>query len=211
MRRVEIIVPKRNFDDVMLYLREQNTIELLDVKEMIKGYGGGVTPTPLSDQLYRLTTLESKINSVITALGISGARAKPVSVERSVSDEHFAEVEKKVSDLEQRVTTLTNEAQSLEALITYAERQVKLSVEEIAKIDDVNSPEGRHKLEEIVASIFQTLKPTELKVTDVAEAKAMEDAVVKDISDNIAKIMESKRDTAAIAETITSTLGLKLK
>ena len=92
-----------------------------------------------------------------------------------------------------------------------AERQVKLSVEEIAKIDDVNSPEGRHKLEEIVASIFQTLKPTELKVTDVAEAKAMEDAVVKDISDNIAKIMESKRDTAAIAETITSTLGLKLK
>ncbi|MGA3110196.1 MAG: V-type ATPase 116kDa subunit family protein [Candidatus Bathyarchaeia archaeon] len=211
MRRVEIIVPKRNFDDVMLYLREQNTIELLDVKEMIKGYGGGVTPTPLSDQLYRLTTLESKINSVITALGISGARAKPVSVERSVSDEHFAEVEKKVSDLEQQVTALTNEAQSLEALITYAERQVKLSVEEIAKIDDVNSPEGRHKLEEIVASIFQTLKPTELKVTDVAEGKAMEDAVVKDISDSIAKIMESKRDTAAIAETITSTLGLKLK
>ncbi len=62
-----------------------------------------------------------------------------------------------------------------------------------------------------MANIFQTLKPTELKVTDVAEAKAMEDAVVKDISDNIAKIMESKRDTAAIAETITGTLGLKLK
>ncbi len=120
MRRVEIIVPKRNFEDVMLYLREQNTIELLDVKEMIKGYGGGVTPTPLSDRLYRLTTLESKINSVITALGINGTRAKPVSVERSVSDEHFAEVEKKVSDLEQQVTTFTNEAQSLEALITYA-------------------------------------------------------------------------------------------
>jgi len=37
MKRVEIIVPQRKFDDVMLYLREQNAIELLDVKEMIKG------------------------------------------------------------------------------------------------------------------------------------------------------------------------------
>ena len=93
----------------------------------------------------------------------------------------MTEVEKKVSDLEQQVTTLANEAQSLEALITYAERQLKQSIEEITKIDNVNSPEGRHKLEEIVTSIFQTLKPTELKaggsVEDVAQAKAMEDAV----------------------------------
>jgi len=211
MRRVEIIVPKRNFEDVMLYLREQNAIELLDVKEMIKGYGGGVTPTPVSDRLYRLTTLESKINSVITALAINETRAKPVQVERLVSDEHLTEVEKKVSDLEQQVTILTNEAQSLEALIAYAERQLKQSIEEITKIDNVNSPEGRHKLEEIVASIFQTLKPTELKVTDAVEAKAMEDAVVKDISDNVAKIMAKKRDPVAIADTITGTLGLKLK
>jgi len=211
MRRVEIIVPKRNFEDVMLYLREQNAIELLDVKEMIKGYGGGVTPTPVSDRLYRLTTLESKINSVITALGINGTHAKPVPVEQRVSDEHLTEVERKVSDLEQQVTTLTNEAQSLESLITYAERQLKQSIEEITKIDNVNSPEGRHKLEEIVASIFQTLKPTELKVTDAVEAKAMEDAVVKDISDNVARIMAKKRDPAAIADTITGTLGLKLK
>ena len=211
MRRVEIIIPKRNFEDVMLYLREQNAIELLDVKEMIKGYGGGVTPTPVSDRLYRLTTLESKINSVITALAINETRAKPVQVERLVSDEHLTEVEKKVSDLEQQVTILTNEAQSLEALIAYAERQLKQSIEEITKIDNVNSPEGRHKLEEIVASIFQTLKPTELKVTDAVEAKAMEDAVVKDISDNVAKIMAKKRDPVAIADTITGTLGLKLK
>ncbi len=211
MRRVEIIVPKRNFEDVMLYLREQNAVELLDVKEMIKGYGGGVTSTPVSDRLYRLTTLESKINSVITALRFNEPRAKPVPVERRVSDEHLTEVEKKVSELEQQVTILANEAQSLEALINYAERQLKLSIEEIAKIDNVDSPEGRHKLEEIVTTIFQTLKPTELKVTDAVEAKAMEEAVVKDISDNVAKIMATKRDPAAIADTITNTLGLKLK
>lgn len=211
MKRVEIIVPKRNFEDVMLYLREQNAIELLDVKEMIKGYGGGVTPTTVSERLYRLTTLESKINSVITALGIKEPRPKPVPVEQRVSDEHLTEVEKKVSDLEQRATTLTNEAQSLEALITYAERQLKLSIEEITKIDNVDSPEGRHKLEEIVAGIFQTLKPTELKMADAIQAKAMEEAVVKDISDSVAKIMAGKRDPAAIADTITRTLDLKLK
>lgn len=215
MRRVEIIVPKRNFEDVMLYLREQNTIELLDVKEMIKGYGGGVTPTPVSDRLYRLTTVESKINSVITALGINGSRAKPVPVEPRISDEHLADVERKVSELEQQVTLLTNEAQSLQVLISYAERQLKLSIEEITKIENVNSPEGRHKLEEIVAGIFQILKPPELKVTspleDIVQAKAMEDAVVKDISDNVAQIMAAKRDQAAIADTITKTLDLKLK
>src|SRR5271157_721118 len=140
MSRVEIIVPKRNFEDVMLYLREQNAVELLDVKEMIKGYGGGVTSTPVSDRLYRLTTLESKINSVITALRFNETRAKPVPVERRVSDEHLTEVEKKVSELEQQVTILANEAQSLEALINYAERQLKLSIEEITKIDNVDSP-----------------------------------------------------------------------
>jgi V/A-type H+-transporting ATPase subunit I len=215
MKRVEIIVPQRKFDDVMLYLREQNTVELLDAKEMIKGYGGGVTPTTISDRLYRLTTLESKINSVITGLGITEHRSKPVVVEARISDDHIAEVEKKVSDLEQRVTTLANEAQSLEGLIAYAERQVRVSIEEIMEIDNVNSPEGRHKLEVIIAGIFQTLKPAEIKVSgqlaDIVQTKALEDAVVKDISDNVARIMESKHDENAIAEVITQTLDLKLK
>lgn len=215
MRRVEIIVPQRRFDDVMLYLREQNNLELLDVKEMIKGYGGGVTSTAISDRLYRLTTLESKINSVIASLGTNSLRAAPVEVEARIPDEQVSAVEKKVSDLEQRVTSLTNEAQALESLITYAERQLKVSIEEITKIENVNSPEGRHKLEEIVSSIFQTLKPAEIKYAEplgeIIQEKALEDAVVKDISDNVAKIMASKRDEAAIADTITQTLGLRLR
>ena len=215
MRRVEIIAPKRNFDDVMLYLREQNTVELLDAKEMIKGYGGGVTPTTVSDRLYRLTTLESKINSVLTGLGITEIRTKPVTVEPRISDDHVAEVEKKVSDLEQRVTALANEAQALDGLIAYAERQVRLSIQEILKIDNVSSPEGRHKLEGIITGIFQTLKPSEIKVpgqlADIIQTKALEEAVVKDMSDNVARSMASKRDESAIAEVITQTLDLKLK
>src|SRR3989337_3102365 len=75
MRRVEIIAPQKRFDDVMLYLREQNAIELLDVKAMIKGYAGGVPPTTVSDRLYRLTPIESKITSVISALGINSLPA----------------------------------------------------------------------------------------------------------------------------------------
>ena len=214
MKRVEIIVPQRNFEDVMLYLREQNSIELLDVKEMIKGYGGGVVPTPISDRLYRLTTLESKINSVITALGANSTPTKPVPVEPRISDQQLEEVEKKVSELEQRVTALTNEAQSLQTLITYAERQLALSIEEIMKIDNVNTPEGRTKLEEVVAGIFQTLKPPELKLTGPLETlvqeKAAEDAIIKDISDKVAALL-AKRDKAEITDTITTSLGLKLK
>lgn len=215
MRRVEIIVPQRKFDDVMLYLREQNAIELLDVKEMIKGYGGGVTSTTISDRLYRLTTLESKINSIVAALQLTSLQSKQVQVDRRISDEQIAEIEKRVTEIEQQVTTLTNESQTIESLIAYAERQLHVSIEEITKIENVNSPEGRHRLEEIVAGIFQTLKPSEIKVTgqleEIVQAKTLEDAVVKDISDNVAKILAKKRDEKAIADTITQTLGLKLK
>jgi V/A-type H+-transporting ATPase subunit I len=215
MRRVEIIVPKRNFEEVMLYLREQNSIELLDVKDMIKGYGGGVVPTPISDRLYRLTTLESKINSVITALAITGARTEPVSVEARVSDQHLDEVEKKTSKLEQQVTSLTNEGQSLQTLIAYAERQLALGIEDIMKIENVNTPEGRTKLEDTVTGIFQVLKPPELKLTEplegVVQEKAAEEAIVKDISNRVADLLSAKRDKAAIADAITTSLGLKLR
>lgn len=215
MRRVEIIAPQKRFDDVMLYLREQNAIELLDVKEMIKGYGGGVTPTTVSDRLYRLTTIESKITSVISALGINSLQAKPVLVDPRIPDQQIEEIEKRITEIEQQVTSASNEAQALESLISYAEHQLEQSIEEIAKIENVNSPEGRHKLEEIVSTIFQTLKPAEIKfaepLSELIQAKAMEDAVVKDISNNVASILSTKRDESAIADAITQTLGLKLK
>ena len=215
MRRVEIIAPQKRFDDVMLYLREQNAIELLDVKEMIKGYGGGVTPTTVSDRLYRLTTIESKITSVISALGINSLQTKPVLVDPRIPDQQIEETEKRVTEIEQQVTSASNEAQALESLISYAEHQLEQSIEEIAKIENVNSPEGRHKLEEIVSTIFQTLKPAEIKfaepLSELIQAKAMEDAVVKDISNNVASILSTKRDESAIADAITQTLGLKLK
>jgi V/A-type H+-transporting ATPase subunit I len=215
MKRVEVIVPQRKFDDVMLYLREQNAIELLDVKEMIKGYGGGVTPATVSERLYRLTTLESKINSTIAALRINPQSAKPVLVEPRMSETQIAEVEKRVTEIEERVTSTGNEAQALESLITYAEHQLEKSIEEIAKIENANSPEGRHKLEEIISGIFQTLKPAEIKFAEplgeLIEEKALEDAVVKDITDNVAGILATKRDESAIADAITQTLGLKLK
>jgi vacuolar-type H+-ATPase subunit I/STV1 len=215
MRRVEIIVPQRKFEDVMLYLREQNAVELLDVKEMIKGYGGGVTPNTVSDRLYRLTTLESKINAIIATLGINSKPKKPVLVELRISDEQIAQIEKRISEIEQEVTSTTNEAQALESLIAYAERQLEKSIEEIAEIENANSPEGRHKLEEIVTSIFQTLKPAEIEFAEplgeLIQAKALEDAVVKDISDNVANILATRRDRTAIADVIAQTLGLKLK
>jgi len=216
MRRVEVIVPKRKFEEVMLYLRELGIIELLDVKEMIKGYGEGVSPTTVSDRLYRLTTLESKINSVITALKLlSIPSLQPTIVDARMSNEQIAESERKINEIEQKVTSSTNEAEALKSLINYAERQLKLSIEEIAKIENVNSPEGRNKLEEIVSGIFQTLKPSELKfagpLSDLIEQKGLEDAVVNDITDNVAKLLSAKRDESAIADAVTQTLGLKIK
>jgi V/A-type H+-transporting ATPase subunit I len=216
MRRVEIIVPQRKFEDAMLYLRELNIIELLDVKEMIKGYGEGVSSATVSDRLYRLTTLESKINSVTAALGIISVSAKEkIPVDARISDNSLDEIEKRVAAIEQQVTAITNEKQSLESTVNFAERQLRLNIEEIMEIEIIDSPEGRNKLEEIVASIYQSLKPSELKITgpvsDIVQAKAIENAVVKDISDEITRILAAKGDQAAIAQAITETLGLKLK
>src|SRR5208282_4894652 len=215
MRRVEIIVPQKKFEDVMLYLRELHTIELLDVKEMIKGYGEGVKSATVSDRLYRLTTLDSKINSVISALGVFSIQAKPVSVDARMTDQQIEDAERKIAEIEQKVTSTTNEKQALQSLINYAERQLKLSIEEITKIENVNSPEGRHKLEEIVSGIFQTLKPAEIKfsgpLSELIEQKRLEDAVVSDITENVAKILSTKRDESAIADVVTQTLDLKMK
>jgi len=215
MRRVEIIVPQKKFEDVMLYLRELHTIELLDVKEMIKGYGEGVKSATVSDRLYKLTTLDSKINSVISALGVFSIQAKPVSVDARMTDQQIEDAERKIAEIEQKVTSTTNEKQTLQSLINYAERQLKLSIEEIAKIENVNSPEGRHKLEEIVSGIFQTLKPAEIKfsgpLSELIEQKRLEDAVVSDITENVAKILSTKRDESAIADVVTQTLDLKMK
>jgi V/A-type H+-transporting ATPase subunit I len=215
MRRVEIIVPKRNFDDVMLNLREQNAIELLDVKEMIKGYGGGVTSTSVPDRLYRLTTLESKINTIVLTLGVGSQHTKPVTVEPRASDEEISRIEERVNQIEERVTLIANEAQALESLIAYAEDQLEKNIEEIRRIENPSSPEGRHKLEEIVTSIFQTLKPSDLKTTAQIEglfqAKTLEDAIVKDISDSVAKILATKGDEDAVAHAIAQPLDLTLK
>ncbi len=217
MKRIEIIVPKRKFEEVMLYLRELGTIELLDVKEMIKGYGEGVSPTTVSDRLYRLTTLESKINSVVAALGlISLPKTKPTTVDARMSDDQIAESERKVSEIEQRVTSTTNEAETLRSLINYAERQLKLSIDEIIKIENVDSPEGRSRLEETVSSIFQTLKPAELSkfsepLSQLVDEKQVESTIVNDITENVAKILSTKPSESAIAEVITQTLGLKMR
>jgi V/A-type H+-transporting ATPase subunit I len=214
MRRVEIIVPQKKFDEVMLFLREQNAIELLDVKEMIKGYGGGVTSATVSDRLYRLTTLESKINSTAAAPKIA-SHQRQVLVEPRISDEELSKLEKRVGEIEQQVRTLTNEVQALESLVTYAERQLQVSIDEIMTIENAESPEGRHRLEEVVASIFQTLKPAELKVSgpvgELIEPKAVEDAIVRDIVDKVSRILATKRDRIAVADTVTQTLGLRLK
>jgi len=132
-----------------------------------------------------------------------------------MTEQQIEDAERRIAEIEQKVTSTTNEKQALQSLINYAERQLKLSIEEIAKIENVNSPEGRHKLEEIVSGIFQTLKPAEIKfagpLSELIEQKGLEDAVVTDITDNVAKILSTKRDEGAIADAVTQILGLKMK
>ena len=76
MRRVEIIVHKDYYELVMRHLREARILELIDVKDMLKGYGGSVSPCPTSDRLYRLVTIGSKIISLSNNLQVSSSASR---------------------------------------------------------------------------------------------------------------------------------------
>lgn len=161
MKRVEIIVHKDHYDTVMRYLREARVLELLDVKDMIKGYDGAVSPCPTSERLYRLVTLGSKIGNLTNTLQLGSSTAGPVQVSGSLAQDQIRDIEGRVSSLEAELTALSSEIQAAEKITQFADTGLGVSIKEIMKITDINAPEGRHRLEEIVSRILDTLAPPE--------------------------------------------------
>lgn len=214
MKRVELIVHRDHYDSVMRYLREARVLELLDVKDMIKGYEGAVSPCPTSERLFRLVTLGSKIGNLTTALQLSSNDAKPVQVESSLAEYQIREIEARVSSLEAQLTALSTETQAAEKITEFADTSLCISVKEMMKITDVNAPEGRHRLEEIVSRILEVLSSPQIE-----EAVALGQTIQKDnvnssirgaISEQVGQVLAARRGEAAVIEILSQALALKI-
>jgi vacuolar-type H+-ATPase subunit I/STV1 len=213
MKRVEIIVHKDYFDPVMRYLRDARLVELLDVKNMLKGYKGAVSSCRTSERLYRLVAISSKI-AALTALTPGASDAEPAQVNEPLTDEQIREIENRVSALEQEISALSSEVQACEKVIMFADADLGASVREIMRIPDVNSPEGRHKFEEIMFKVFDSLRPPELEqvetLGDSIDRKDIAESMRRAISDQLADALLSRTGEGAAINVLSKALDLKI-
>jgi len=214
MKRVEIIVHKDHYDSVMRYLREASVLELLDVKDMIKGYEAGVSPCPTSERLYRLVTLSSKIGNLTNALQLSSSNVEPVQVSGSLSEDQIRDIESRVSSLEAQLATLSSETQAAEKITQFADTSLGVSVKEMMKISDVNAPEGRHRLEEIMFRILDALPSPEIEqavaLGQTIHRKDVSASIRRAITEQVAQTLATRQGEDAVIEVLSQTLGLKI-
>jgi V/A-type H+-transporting ATPase subunit I len=214
MKRVEIIVHKDHYDPVMRYLREARVLELLDVKDMIRGYDGAVSPCPTSDRLYRLVTLGSKIGNLTNTLQLTPNTARPVQVSGSLAEDQIRDIEGRVSSLEAELTTLSSEIQAAEKITQFADTGLGVSIKEIMKITDINAPEGRHRLEEIVSRILDTLAPPEIQqavaLGQTINRKDVGSSIRRAITEQVAHAVTAHQGEAAVIKTLSQALALKI-
>lgn len=216
IHRIQLIVHKRYYDDVLRFLRENKTVQLLDVKEIIKGYDAAVTSTSSSERVYRLATLSSKTNQLVSVLQVDQGLKQRIEVRPEISDSELEQFEREVAEIDGQATKINAQLQSIEQLSKYAEEGLEASVREIVKIHDVGTPEGRHELEEVMERIFPAIKPTELdevgELAALLKTKAVEDAIKKALTDEIADLLKRKdKPETAIRNELSKVLGLKLR
>ncbi|MGA2238822.1 MAG: V-type ATPase 116kDa subunit family protein [Candidatus Bathyarchaeia archaeon] len=214
MKRVEIIVHKDHYDPVMRYLREARVLELLDVKDMIKGYDGAVSPCPTSERLYRLVTLGSKIGNLTNTLQLGSSTAGPVQVSGSLAEDQIRDIEGRVSSLEAELTALSSEIQAAEKITQFADTGLGVSIKEIMKITDINAPEGGHRLEEIVSRILDTLAPPEIEqaiaLGQTIDRKDVGSSIRRAITEQVAHAVTAHQGEAAVIKTLSQALALKI-
>jgi len=214
MKRVEIIVHKDHYDSVMRYLREARALELLDVKDMLKGYEGAVSPCPASERLYRLVTIGSKIANLSNILQASPKSVEPVRVTGCLSEDQIRDVESRLSSLETEISTLSSEIQASEKITQFADTGLGAAVKEMMKITDVNAPEGRHRLEEIILRILDALPPPEMEevktLGETIHRKDVAESVRRAVADQVAEVLAARKGGAALLQTLSQTLDLKI-
>ena len=81
------------------------------------------------------------------------------------------------------------------------------------KITDVNAPEGRHILEEIMSRILEALPPPQIEqaitLGQTIQRKDVGSSIRRAMTEQIAQALAARRGEAAVIETLSQTLALK--
>jgi V/A-type H+-transporting ATPase subunit I len=213
MKRVEIIVHKDYFDPVMRYLRDARLVELLDVKNMLKGYKGAVSSCGTSERLYRLVAISSKIAALMVLMR-SASEIEPAEVGESLTDEQIRDIESRISALEKETSALSSEMQACEKVTLFADTDLGASVREMLRIADVNSPEGRHRLEEVMFRVLDSLRTPELekveRLGDSLGRKDVAESIRRVITDQVADALVARKNEGAVIKVLSQALDLRI-
>jgi len=120
MKKFNLIIAQGYADDVVRILGELGVAHFVDVREKLEDYEGLVELVEPSDKHFRLSTLSSRIDTLIDQLHISVTlRPTPktlISVERELSEKSLEKFEMKVKEIEERSSEIFAHLGELEAL-----------------------------------------------------------------------------------------------
>lgn len=119
MKKFSLIIAQGYVDDVVRTLGELGVAHFIDIREKLDDYEGLVDIVEPSDKYFRLSTLSSRIDTLIEQLHIPVTlRPTPktlISVERELSEKSLEKYEMKVKEIEERSSEIVSRLSELEA------------------------------------------------------------------------------------------------
>jgi V/A-type H+-transporting ATPase subunit I len=144
----------------------------------------------------------------------SAREIEPVQVGESLADEQIREIDDRISALEQETSALSSEMEVCEKVTLFADTDLGASVRDMQRIGDVNSPEGRHALEEIMSRVFDSLRSPELEqvetLGDSIERKDVAGSIRRVVSDQVADALVARKGEGAVIKVLSQALDLKI-
>ncbi|MFX0088514.1 MAG: V-type ATP synthase subunit I [Promethearchaeota archaeon] len=120
MKKFNLIIAQGYADDVIRTLGELGVAHFVDVREKLEDYEGLVEIVEPSDKYFRLSTLSSRIDTLVDQLHIPVTlRPTPktlISVERELSEKSLEKFEMKVKEIEERSSGTVSRLGELESI-----------------------------------------------------------------------------------------------
>jgi V/A-type H+-transporting ATPase subunit I len=115
MNKVRIYVAKSFIDDVMFKLGEAGMIHQTDIRESLKDLEGYVHPIESSERLFKLSSILSRIEMLISSLKLENeTTAEKARVERFLSDKDLERLEEESARIEEEHSRIVSQLAEFE-------------------------------------------------------------------------------------------------
>jgi len=115
MNKVRVYVSKSSIDDVMFKLGEAGMIHQTDIRESLKDLKGYVHPIETSERLFKLSSLLSRIEMLISSLKLENETiTEKARVERFLSDKDLERLEEESTRIEEEHSRIVSQLTEFE-------------------------------------------------------------------------------------------------